>query len=175
MTALPVVGPGAVRPARHEDVDALIGLRRWLMEDGAGHYVARTEADRQAWRSAYRDWLIARLALVNCVHVAVLSHIRDDRMIVGCGIGIIDERAPMAGCLNGRVGWVQSVVIDPQHRGRGHGRAVMNHLLGWFASRDVGKIVLQTTPIAEAMYEGLGFVSSGELLLVWQADASRPA
>ena len=163
--------PVLVRAARPEDVECLVDLRRHLLDEGPGHYVARTDGERLEWRARYRDWLSAHLgqtltptrARSGDVHV-VVAHAGAD--VLGCGIAIIDERAPMAGCLNGRAGWVQTVVVDPAHRGRGIGEAVMAHLTDWLASNDVGKVALQTTPSAARLYRKLGFSASGEDLLV---------
>ncbi len=156
-----------VRKARPEDVESLVELRRHLLDEGSGHYVARTDGERQAWRVRYREWLNAHLGRAEDVHVAAAQAVeRVGGDVLGCGIGVIDKRAPMAGCLNGRVGWIQTIVVDPAHRGRGIGEAVMAHLTNWLASNDVGKIALQTTPVATRLYEKLGFCASGEDLLV---------
>lgn len=74
----------------------------------------------------------------------------------------------MKGILNGRSGWVQTVVVDPNWRGQGVGEKVMNYLLSWFQEQEVGKIVLQTTAVAKTLYGKLGFEETGEDLLYKQ-------
>lgn len=152
-----------VRVACPEDVESLVELRRHLLDEGPGHYVARTDGERREWRTQYREWLNAHLGRAEDVHVAVAQTGAD---VLGCGIAIIDKRVPMAGCLNGRAGWVQTVIVDPAHRGKGIGEAIMAHLMDWLSSNDVGKVALQTTPVATRLYEKLGFAASGEDLLV---------
>ncbi|MCY1293384.1 Acetyltransferase (GNAT) family protein [compost metagenome] len=85
--------------------------------------------------------------------------------LLGCATGIIDQRAPAPGCLNGLTGWVQAVVVSPHWRNRGIGRQMMQHLLLWFSHRDVETVVLQSTGEAGQLYESLGFRGSNERLL----------
>ena len=155
-----------VRKAEPEDVASLVELRRYLLDEGSGHYVAHSDGDRRAWRASYRKWLEAHIGQSPSVRVAVAA--RRAGKILGCGVGIIDQRAPMAGCLNGRVGWLQTIVVEPAYRGDGVGKAVVEHLLGWLATNEVGKVALQTTPVAARLYDKLGFVNSGEELLLKQ-------
>lgn len=154
------------RKATANDMERLVELRKWLLSTGTGHYVAKTPDEETAWQESYRKWLLRVMdEEQDRVLVAVL-HTEEDATLMACAIGIIDERAPMNGCLNGRVGWVQTVVVDPQARRRGYGERIMAHVLHWFQTNEVGKVTLQTTPMAKKLYEKLGFEASGEDLLI---------
>jgi GNAT superfamily N-acetyltransferase len=58
---------------------------------------------------------------------------------------------------DGRRGWVFDVVTEPEHRGRGHGTAVMTALIDWFRSKDVAEVQLNASADGIALYERLGF------------------
>ncbi len=63
-------------------------------------------------------------------------------------------------------GWLHVVAMwtDPAHRGGGVGTAVLAHLAGWAAARDL-RIHLDVAvgnPGARAVYERAGFVATGE-------------
>jgi GNAT superfamily N-acetyltransferase len=149
------------RPAVHTDIDELVRLRKFLLSDGTGHYVAHTPEQDAAWQSAYRTWLRARLPGTSTTAV-VACGIAGQDSLVGCAIAVIDERAPTAECLNGKVGWLQTVVVDPAHRGRGLGAAIVEYTLEWLRDKDVSQVTLRTTPAARPLYRSLGFQHCGE-------------
>lgn len=159
-----------VRNATVADVAMLIELRAHLLDGTAASYSSRTPEGQARWRAAYRSWLSGTLGTSDNVHVLVLEH-RDLGQVLGCAIGIIDVRAPTVATLNGLSGWVQSVVVAPQWRGKGGARLLMQQLLRWFDNREVASVVLQTTPGAEQLYLCLGFEVSTEHLLVRQGVA----
>ncbi|MEV4436014.1 GNAT family N-acetyltransferase [Streptomyces sp. NPDC049585] len=160
MIAQPDLTP---RPATTEDIDELVRLRGYLLSTGDGHYVARDPAQDAAWRHAYRGWLHRHLTGAGeQVHVAVIG---DAKALVACAIAVLDERAPTAHSLNGRVGWVQTVVVEPRWRRHGLGARVMNHVISWLRGQEASGVVLQTTADGAALYRKLGFLPTGEDLL----------
>ncbi|MNZ15250.1 putative acetyltransferase [compost metagenome] len=141
-----------IRAATPADLASLIELRACLLEGTTAPYSCHTPEDRERWRTAYRGWLASRLQEGDHVQVLAVEH-RETGHILGCATGIIDQRAPAPGCLNGLSGWVQSVVVSPQWRNRGIARQLMQQLLRWFANRGVGTVVLQSTEAAGRLYE----------------------
>ncbi|MCY1446672.1 Acetyltransferase (GNAT) family protein [compost metagenome] len=97
---------------------------------------------------------------------------KESGQLLGCATAIIDQRAPIPGCLNGLSGWVQSVVVEPQWRNRGIARQLMQQLLRWFANRGVGPVVLHSTEAAGTLYQTLGFATSDERLLIRQETSA---
>lgn len=156
-----------LRKAKESDIERLIELRKHLLSGGEGHYAAQSPEEEAAWQNSYREWLRKNIRDNPDVLIAVAALGERDE-IVACAIGIIDERAPMKGILNGRSGWIQSVVVDFQWRRQGVAEQVMEYVLAWFRKREVGKIVLQTTAAAKPLYEKLGFEATGEDLLYKQ-------
>lgn len=156
-----------VRPATQADLASLVELRAYLLDGTAASYSSKTPEDAARWRAAYRTWLSTRLDESDCVQLIAAEHKKSGK-VLGCATAIIDERAPAPDCLNGLSGWVQSVVVDPQWRGQGIARRLMQYLLRWFSNRGVACVVLQSTEAAGRLYQNLGFTISNERLLILQ-------
>ena len=66
----------------------------------------------------------------------------------------------------GDVAWVHHVLIDSEHQGQGHGRALMKLVAQWVPPT-VTRLGLNVVPANEvgwALYESLGFVTVGVTL-----------
>ncbi|MHA7846865.1 GNAT family N-acetyltransferase [Serratia sp. D1N4] len=156
-------------PAILEDIEGLVALRKILLSNGSAHYAASSLTEDLAWQESYREWLNQCIsARSKNIRLAV---IRDtEKCLIGCAIGIVDQRAPMVDALNGLSGWIQSVVVAPQHCGKGFATLLTQHLFHWFGSLNVKTISLQTTPVAQSIYKRLGFESTGEESLIKHLD-----
>jgi GNAT superfamily N-acetyltransferase len=53
--------------------------------------------------------------------------------------------------------WIGMVLVHPEHRRRGIGRALLNHCIAWLQERGVRCIKLDATPAGKQVYDGLGF------------------
>lgn len=155
-----------IRSATFNDIEQLINLRKLLLSQGTGHYVAQTLEDERAWQVNYRAWLMTHINSNANIKIVVTYSNITEQSITGCAIGIIDERVPFKGCLNGKMGWVQTVVVRPDCRRQGLAEQLMNYLFNWFHNNNVGKVTLQTTSIAKPLYDKLGFLDSGEAFLI---------
>ncbi|GAB3211454.1 hypothetical protein GCM10027294_33850 [Marinactinospora endophytica] len=151
------------RHATADDIDELVRLRAYLLSTGEGPYTARTPEDEEVWRQAYRKWLEPVTAgSVPTVRVSVIG---SPGSLLACAIAVVDHRAPTARCPSGRVGWVQTVVVDPSARRQGLGRRVMDDALCWLREAGAESVVLQTTRDGAPLYRSLGFAPTGEDLL----------
>ncbi|SDX32263.1 Ribosomal protein S18 acetylase RimI [Marininema mesophilum] len=153
-----------IRKATINDTEQLVELRKVLLSSGGTHYAAKSEEDDLAWQRAYREWIEENVSNKN---VAILvGEYEGDCNICACGIGVIDLRAPMVGALNGKVGWIQSLVVHKDRRGLGIADAMMASLHQWFKDSDVDKVVVQSSKMAEEFYRKIGYTDTGEKLLV---------
>jgi GNAT superfamily N-acetyltransferase len=66
-------------------------------------------------------------------------------------------------CVFGDVAWINFVLVDQAHRGKGIGSALMKHVVQYLDERRVATIRLDATPLGQPVYEKLGFV--GEFTL----------
>jgi GNAT superfamily N-acetyltransferase len=64
---------------------------------------------------------------------------------------------------NGPVGWVEEILVRPEHRGRGVGRALMGAFERWAADRDCVLVALATRRAAP-FYRSLGYQESAAYL-----------
>jgi N-acetylglutamate synthase-like GNAT family acetyltransferase len=154
-----------IRVAQKTDIEDLVTLRKLLLSTGTGHYVAKNNNDESAWQLSYRNWLNEKINNVNNTAI-IVGQCHDSLVISGCAIGIIDDRAPMPGCLNGKMGWIQALAVHPKDRRKKVAMTLMDFLLSWFKHKLVNKIALQTTDDAKELYSLLGFLNSGEDLLI---------
>lgn len=61
-------------------------------------------------------------------------------------------------CILGSVAWIAMVLVDPDFRGRGIGKALMIHALEFLDIQAVPSIRLDATALGKPLYEKLGFV-----------------
>jgi ribosomal protein S18 acetylase RimI-like enzyme len=61
---------------------------------------------------------------------------------------------------DGHRGWVYYVAVDPDHRQKGYGRAVMGAAEDWLRARGIAKLQLMVRPDnakVQAFYESIGY------------------
>jgi GNAT superfamily N-acetyltransferase len=63
----------------------------------------------------------------------------------------------------GSVAWVAMVLVEESVRGRGIGKALLNHALNFLDRRQVPTVRLDATPLGLPLYERLGFVEQFRL------------
>jgi GNAT superfamily N-acetyltransferase len=63
----------------------------------------------------------------------------------------------------GPVAWVAMVLVEESLRGRGIGKALLNHALSFLDRRQVPTIRLDATPLGRPLYERLGFTEQFQL------------
>ena len=83
----------------------------------------------------------------------------------GCFAAEWDGRAvgTTVTCILGSVAWIAMVLVDPDWRGRGIGKALMSHALSFLDAQGVPSVRLDATALGKPLYEKLGFVVEYEL------------
>jgi ribosomal protein S18 acetylase RimI-like enzyme len=144
----------SIRDATETDIPELVRLRGMLFDSlGRTSWGAPPAGD--GWRAACAEEL--RRELVSQPGTMKVLVIDGDGGLACCGIGVFDRRLPSPYNPVGLVGHVFGVVTDPAYRGRGHARAIMAGLLGWFDERGIRRVDLNASPEAQSLYRGLGF------------------
>lgn len=146
-------GPAAARLATVADLDEVVRLAGVMYRVlGAGPPVIDDER-WSGWQAGAAEALRCRLGRGTAVFVVD----RPGGGLAACGAGSITTRLPSPWLPDARVGYIQWMSTDVGCRRRGHGRAVLRALLGWFASQGVDTVELHATPAGEALYRSEGF------------------
>ncbi|MEX2026582.1 MAG: GNAT family N-acetyltransferase [Pirellulaceae bacterium] len=66
-------------------------------------------------------------------------------------------------CIFGDVAWIAMMLVDESLRGKGIGRALMEHALRYLDEQGVRAVRLDATPLGQPLYENLGFVAEYSL------------
>jgi GNAT superfamily N-acetyltransferase len=152
-----------LRAATDTDIAELVRLRGVMFED-VGEAWGAPPADGAGWQARCAAELRGQL-VADAMKILVVD---GDEGLAACGVGVIDQRLPSPYNPGGRVGHVFGVVTDPAHRGRGHGRAVMEGLLGWFHDSGVRRVDLNASPDGLPLYRSLGFADHPGPSLSWK-------
>jgi ribosomal protein S18 acetylase RimI-like enzyme len=148
----------SARPATADDADELVRLRAIMLRSSAN----RSAGWNDDWREPARESLRRRLTGPGSPLAAWVVDRPDGPGLVSCAAGLIEERLGSPANPGGRAGYVFNVATDPGHRRRGHARACLTGLLGWFADRGVELIDLRTSTAGEPLYRELGFVRTAD-------------
>ncbi|MFE2726487.1 GNAT family N-acetyltransferase [Kitasatospora sp. NPDC059327] len=134
-----------VRPAGPDDADELLRLRVAVLDGGP-----LTEQ----WRTTFRDDMHERLG----TDPNLLAYVAPaEEGLAACAIGIVYRGYLGPAFPTGLWGRIHTVATDPDHRRRGHGRAVTTALVEAFKARGCGSIELRATAAGASLYRTLGF------------------
>ncbi len=100
--------------------------------------------------------------------------VEDDGEVVAGGCGWLEEHLASPYQLDARRGHIASMSTDPRYRRRGHGRAVFEALMAWFAGQGIPRVDLRATPDGQPLYAAAGFRVLGGATMAWNAPGTRP-
>ena len=78
---------------------------------------------------------------------------------------------------DGHRGWVYYVATDPEHRGKGHGRAIMTRPRTGCARRGIEKLQLMVRPDntkVQAFYQSIGYGEQQRIIFAKWLDGREP-
>jgi ribosomal protein S18 acetylase RimI-like enzyme len=91
-----------------------------------------------------------------------------------------DDGALVASVLvghDGHRGWVYYVTVDPDHRFKGYGRAIMAAAEAWLRARGIEKLQLMVrgdNPKVHAFYRSLGYYDQDRVVFAKWLDGREP-
>lgn len=133
-----------IRPALATDLDAV-----WAIEAAV--------FDGEAWS---RDMMAEELSGPHRSYIVLQDH-----------AGTVQGYAGLLAM--GKDGDVQTIAVDPAHRGAGHGRRLIEALLDLAREKRVREMFLEVradNPVARALYESLSFEEIGVRPRYYQPD-----
>ena len=128
-----------IRVASPADADAVLSLAR--------EFASSFAVEEQSFRQAFGELLSDGSA---CVRVAALHG-----LVVGYVLGF----EHLTFFANGRVAWVEELMVAEAHRRKGVGAGLMNAVTGWAVDRGCRMIALATRRAAD-FYSALGYEAS---------------
>ena len=128
-----------IRRAAPDDVDQVFSL--------ASDLGTSFDVEKQPFSASFQQVLADDHAL--------LLVVEDDKVLVGYCLGF-EHPAFFA---NGRVAWVEEIMVSSSHRKKGVGRSLMTAFERWSARRGA-KVVALATRRAAAFYRALGYEES---------------
>lgn len=143
-----------VRRATPADLPRIGRLGALLVEEHHDFDPRRFLAARPGTPEGYASFLSAQLEDPD---KAVLVG-DDDGDVVGYAYAAVEGHDYMA--LRGPAGVLHDVIVDPEHRGRGVGRLLLDAALEFFRSRGVPRVVLwtaQRNEAAQRLFASVGF------------------
>jgi ribosomal protein S18 acetylase RimI-like enzyme len=78
---------------------------------------------------------------------------------------------------DGHRGWVYYVAVDPEHRGKGFGRAIMNAAEEWLRQAGIAKVQLMVrsdNTKVQAFYESIGYDEQERVIYAKWLDGREP-
>lgn len=78
-------------------------------------------------------------------------------------------------CIFDKIAWIAMVLVDASVRGRGIGKALMQHALAFADAQGILSVRLDATPLGQPLYEKLGFVPQYSLTRFTGRLGERPA
>lgn len=143
-----------VRPATSADLPRIGRLGALLVEEHHGFDPERFLGAKRRTPADYAAFMKAQLENPD---VAVLvAEVNGD--VIGYVYAAIEGYDYMA--LRGPAGVLHDIIVDPESRGRGVGRLLLDAVLAFLKSRGVPRVVLTTAEqnaAAHRLYESVGF------------------
>ncbi|QXC61922.1 GNAT family N-acetyltransferase [Aquihabitans sp. G128] len=128
---------------------------RWDWRIDAGEVPPSTLA---AFTADLGDWLDDHAE----THLGFVAEV--DGEVVGIAFLAVVERVPGPGVWDRRSGYVQSVYVDPAHRGHGLGRRLVDAVVGEAGTGGLQYVSVHPSERSFPLYERAGFVRNGRTL-----------
>ena len=147
-----MAGPYSIRAYQPTDLPRLQGITAVTFEAVS----IDRNMERKLGPFGVGDWRVRKLGAIadDCVAQPDGVFVAEDAG--GVVVGYVTTRLnPGSG-----VGWIPNLAVDPEHQGRGLGRALLEHAVAFFrrSGMQVAKIeTLEQNPVGQKLYPALGF------------------
>ncbi|MGR4881042.1 GNAT family N-acetyltransferase [Streptomyces sp. LARHCF249] len=110
-----------------------------------------------AWRTTAYDWFTERVGDLPGMRCLVVGGAPGEPLLA-TGMAWITHHLPGPQSPDGRRGYLDGIVTDEAARGRGHGRRIVDGLVGWLEGLGIGYVQLHASADGEPVYRAAGFV-----------------
>jgi len=152
-----------IREISLKDADTVCAQRLSVfLEDGRSLDLMKTAMP------PFRAWLISRLRSGQYQGWLVEQ---DGRPFAGCGLMFIDWAPGPSHPQSDRRGFVLNLWVEPDRRGQGWGRALMQRVEAEARARQVHYLVLHASKLGRGLYEALNWRPTNEMALALSPEA----
>jgi GNAT superfamily N-acetyltransferase len=146
----------SVRRATLEDLDVLVHQRIRMCEDIGT--LSLPGADRASFAREYRAWLADLMPAGTYVSWLVDHETGDGARASVAGGGATIIPWPPGPTYRGRqLAYVYNVYTEPEHRGRGLARRVMDAIHAFCRDRGIESVGLNASSFGQPLYESMGY------------------
>lgn len=145
----------SIRPATLADIPHIVSHRELMFRDmGIPAVFDEMAVATEQWlrhaipSKTYRGWIAEQAGVV----------------AAGGGL-IVIPWPPGPISMDPRCGFVFNVYTDPQHRGHGLARRLMETIHEWCRSEGIERVVLNASAFGKPLYEDLGYVVTDEPMM----------
>lgn len=142
-------------------IDELDTLMQWRMRVLKEVFGLPEKCDMSALYNENEKYY--REHLQDCTHTAVFAC--DGEKVIGCGGICYQTEMPSPDNPNGKCGYLMNIYTLPEYRGMGVGREIVSLLIDEARGRDVKKLSLESSDMAEKLYQNMGFERNGHFYL----------
>ncbi|HET6186861.1 MAG TPA: GNAT family N-acetyltransferase [Trebonia sp.] len=141
------ISSGRLRTATAEDGPQLLRLWALLFDEGG-------MTSEEPWKGHAREWFTRYVDDTRNARFPVIEVYGE---LVATAIGTLETGVPNPQCVRGRTVRLANVITLPEHRGQGHGSALVLDVVAWARSIAADRLDLSATPAGQRIYERLGF------------------
>lgn len=115
----------------------------------------------EAWSAPFLAWVSEKLVAGEYLGWLAIS---EEQVVAGAGLWLHDWiPSPLAAGV--RRGYIMNVFTEPEHRGRGLARHLVEEALGYCRTQNIPVAVLHASDAGRPIYETIGFIQTNEMRL----------
>jgi GNAT superfamily N-acetyltransferase len=152
-----------LRPLISSDIEAICHHREAMFRD-----MGTDESTLQAMAAPFRAWLEPRL--FDGRYFGFMAEM-DGKIIGGAGLMELDWPPHAMHPLDHRRGYILNVFVEPEFRGQGIAKALLDAADSEFQSRGIGYAVLHATNMGRPIYAQRGWTATTEMSKRYSADS----
>ncbi|MGH9383199.1 MAG: GNAT family N-acetyltransferase [Vicinamibacterales bacterium] len=145
-----------IRPATSEDIQILVEHREAMFR------AMGVQCDYAEMAIHYGKWLDE--AMPSGTYWGCVAISTDGSVVAGGGV-IVVPWSPGPWQMDPRNAWIVNVYTEPQHRGRGLARRLMNAMHDWCREQGIERTALNATSAGQRIYESMGYTLAHEPMM----------